>query len=180
MNKEETRKLIYAIGAFYSNYQPNELTPSMWASVLSDVDFSEAMKALKVFTLTNSPFAPNPGQLVAIVKEQKDGIDPPPDLAFEQAIDFLYGESTEKLHPRISEVLEYIDLRPFAPPKPYNPHGMHVDARDERFMQQEAKRSFIRAYVEGVKFEKKKHTRELAAPEKKLLLDVFSKVKELN
>lgn len=180
MNKTETAKLLAAFSAFYQNFQVNSLSVELWADLFSEVNYQDAMKALKVFTFTNSAFAPSPGQLITIIKEQKEGIDPPADLAFEEAINFLYGNSKIKLHPRIAEVLEYVDLSPFAPRKPYNPHGMHIEARDERFMQQEAKRSFIRAYTEGVKYEKKRHSRELSAPEKKTLSDVFSKVREIN
>jgi hypothetical protein len=180
MNKSETAKILAGISAFYQSFQVNSFSVEMWADIFSEVDYADAMKALKVFTFTNSAFAPSPGQLIALIKEEKDGIDPPSEIAFDMALEFLYGKEKTELHPRISEVLEYVDLSPFAPRKPYNPHGMHIEARDERFMQQEAKRSFIRAYTEGVKYEKKRHSRELSAPEKKSLSDVFSKVKEIN
>lgn len=68
MNTEETKKLLALIAVYYPNYNPENkaLTVKAWSATLADVSFDDMQKALLAFVRTSdSPFAPNIGQLLA-------------------------------------------------------------------------------------------------------------------
>lgn len=168
MTKSEIAKLLLIVNGAFPQNQTNETTFNTWGVILAKVPMEFAEKALMAYIAKGSPFAPTAGQILQEARIIRDGVAPPAELALEMAI-----RGDKNLHPRIKEVLQYVDISCLRPViREYNPHGEHVSAKDERFREDYARRAFIRSYNEGIDFEVKNHARELAAPERKLLENI--------
>ena len=70
MTSEETMKLLRAISAAYPSYKPNDMkdTAEIWTFLLGDVSYTAALAALKSYIREGNEFAPNAGQLYALLK----------------------------------------------------------------------------------------------------------------
>ena len=76
MNTEETKKLLALIAVYYPNFNPDNkaLTVKAWSATLADIRFEDMQKALLAFVRTSdSPFAPNIGQLLARLDNIQNG-----------------------------------------------------------------------------------------------------------
>jgi len=76
MNTEETKKLLALIAVYYPNFNPENkaLTVKAWSATLADIRFEDMQKALLAFVRTSdSPFAPNIGQLLARLDSIENG-----------------------------------------------------------------------------------------------------------
>jgi len=76
MNTEETKKLLALIAVYYPNFNPENkaLTVKAWSATLADIRFEDMQKALLAFVRTSdSPFAPNIGQLLARLDNIQNG-----------------------------------------------------------------------------------------------------------
>lgn len=80
MTSEETMKLLRAITAVYPNYNPKDMkdTAEIWTMILADLPFSAVFAAFRSYTDEGHEFAPNAGQLRALLKnvtstEMSDG-----------------------------------------------------------------------------------------------------------
>ena len=76
MNTEETKKLLALIAVYYPNFNPDNkaLTVKAWSATLADIRFEDMQKALLAFVRTSdSPFAPNIGQLLARLDSIENG-----------------------------------------------------------------------------------------------------------
>lgn len=76
MNTEETKKLLALIAVYYPNFNPENkaLTVKAWSATLADIKFEDMQKALLAFVRTSdSPFAPNIGQLLARLDNIQNG-----------------------------------------------------------------------------------------------------------
>lgn len=76
MNTEETKKLLALIAVYYPNFNPENkaLTVKAWSATLADIRFEDMQKALLAFVRTSdSPFAPNIGQLLARLDNIENG-----------------------------------------------------------------------------------------------------------
>lgn len=173
MKSDEIAKLLLIVSGAFPNNQTNETTFPTWETILEKVPFKYGERALMAYIAGGNAFAPTAGQILQGAREMRDGIAPPAELALEMAI-----KGAKELHPRIKEVLEYVDITPLIPKTTrYNPYASHVPARDEMFEANRARRSFITAYTEGIDFNLKKHSRQLTGPERALLDGL--KVKEI-
>ncbi len=71
MTTEEARQLLITIQTAFPNYRPNnkEAAVNLWASVMSDIPFSQALLALKSYIRTDTTgFAPAIGQLIGMIR----------------------------------------------------------------------------------------------------------------
>lgn len=80
MTSEETLKLLRAITAVYPNYNPKDIkdTAEIWELILGDLPFSAVFAAFRSYTDEGHEFAPNAGQLRALLRnvtstEMSDG-----------------------------------------------------------------------------------------------------------
>jgi hypothetical protein len=174
MTKEEIAKLLLIVSGAFPQTQTNETTLPTWAVILEKVPFEYAQKALLAYIAQGSPFAPTAGQILNSAREMRDGVAPPPEMALEMAV-----RGVENLHPRIKEVLKFVDISPLKPKQKeaYNPWASAPSSRDEMFAQDYARKAFLRAYKEGMDFVLKNQSRALADPERRLLADL--KIKQI-
>lgn len=70
MTSEETLNLLRAISAAYPNYSPKDMkdTAEVWTLFLGDVSYTAAIAALKSYVEDGKEFAPNVGQLKALLR----------------------------------------------------------------------------------------------------------------
>lgn len=74
MTRDETKQIIGAIGACYSNFKVNDmkLTVDVWSTLLADYDYEGMSLALQSFITTNTDgFPPDIGKLIAKYNELK-------------------------------------------------------------------------------------------------------------
>lgn len=70
MTSEETMKLLRAISAAYPNFNPKDMrdTAEIWTMVLGDLPLSAVFAAFRSYLDDGNEFAPNPGQLRALLR----------------------------------------------------------------------------------------------------------------
>ena len=70
MTSEETLKLLRAISAAYPNFNPKDMrdTAEIWTMVLGDLPLSAVFAAFRSYLDDGNEFAPNPGQLRALLR----------------------------------------------------------------------------------------------------------------
>lgn len=109
MNTEETKKLLALIAVYYPNFNPGNkaLTVKAWSATLADIRFDDMQKALLAFVRTSdSPFAPNIGQLLARLDNIQNG-----DIDDGQAWNLVYNAicnsayNAEKEFAKLPEVI---------------------------------------------------------------------------
>jgi hypothetical protein len=64
-------KLLAAVRATWTNFEPSEGTPKVWALVLRDVDYAEAEAALMDLMASDREFAPPPGVVRQAVESRR-------------------------------------------------------------------------------------------------------------
>ena len=110
MNTEETKKLLALIAVYYPNFNPDNkaLTVKAWSATLADIRFEDMQKALLAFVRTSdSPFAPNIGQLLARLDNIQNG-----DIDDGEAWNLVYNAicnsayNAEKEFAKLPEVIQ--------------------------------------------------------------------------
>lgn len=110
MNTEETKKLLALIAVYYPNFNPDNkaLTVKAWSATLADIRFDDMQKALLAFVRTSdSPFAPNIGQLLARLDNIQNG-----DIDDGEAWNLVYNAicnsayNAEKEFAKLPEVIQ--------------------------------------------------------------------------
>jgi len=71
MKRDEIKKILFAIGAIYQNFQFNEVLLDLWPQILGDATYQETHAAAVEFMRRGSAFAPTPGQLLELIEEKR-------------------------------------------------------------------------------------------------------------
>lgn len=75
MTKEQIQELLATMQVAFPNFNPKDkkATTNLWFMMLSEYTYEQISSALKEYILTEKTgFAPSVGQLVNLVKEQKE------------------------------------------------------------------------------------------------------------
>lgn len=71
MTRDQVAKLLSGIAAVYKNFQVNSGDLDMWAAILLESNANDINGAAMRFFKTPSDFAPNPGQLIEMARQNR-------------------------------------------------------------------------------------------------------------
>lgn len=69
MENKEIMKLLAVIAGCFQQFAPNENTLPTWSLILKSVPYEEGYKAIIAYVREGHAFAPNPGQILKIIKD---------------------------------------------------------------------------------------------------------------
>lgn len=110
MNREETKKILAAISATYTNVTINPGSVDLWHKILEPFHYSQVEDACLAFFRTSSKFPPVPGEIFQTLKKKvaKHTISAEDAFRVALAASSPYYKRTEPIHPRIFRVMDGI------------------------------------------------------------------------
>lgn len=110
MTPTEIAKLVQITQGNYPNWKPSEITPEVWLELLKDFPWDAIKKALKIYMSQPHEFAPNPGQLIGIIKQRCAPHKLTPDEAWSIAVGASCSGRLHEIDPRAAAAAQQVGV----------------------------------------------------------------------
>ena len=154
MTKEDVKKLLATITAFYPNFKLENPAIALngWLAILEEYETDVISKSLKAYVTGGHEYAPNPGQLIQLAFDLIHGDEYPDegaawDMYYKALSDSTWHakESFDKLPPIVQKVAG-------------SPSVLHAIATDNSFNASNVRRDFSISYRAAVMRDKEERT----------------------